>query len=316
MVAAIIFFLILISMPFAASFYLYCFAFYYPPKARKHTQIIPDSPLYTGRKEELQAVIDEMEHRPYEKVFIQSYDGYQLCGRVYVGNPKAPFILFFHGYHGNAKWDGYGVFCLSRDYGYNLLMVDERAHGFSGSNTITMGIRERYDCRKWVEYILERYGHDTRIVLSGVSMGAATVLMACSLGLPANVKAVIADCGYTAPMDILKSIAHRMKLPVESGYWLAKLGARLYGHYDLEEASAIESVRKSHIPTLFIHGSEDSVVPVDMCRKLYDACAAIKEKVIVQGADHAVNAVTDYAVYEKNVMEFLTRFHCEYPQEF
>lgn len=74
--------------------------------------------------------------------------------------------------------------------------------------------------------------------LDGISMGAATVLMASELDLPASVRGIIADCGYTSPRDILRKVIRQLHLPVGPVYFLLRLSARLFGHFDPEAASA------------------------------------------------------------------------------
>lgn len=122
--------------------------------------------------------------------------------------------------------------------GCNVLLVDERAHGKSGGRCLTLGIRERYDCRRWVDYVIGRAGPDAKIVLYGMSMGAAAVLMAAGPELPKNVAGIVADCGYSAPPAILKSVIRSAHLPVFPVYALLRLGCRLFGGFDPEEASA------------------------------------------------------------------------------
>lgn len=186
-------------------------------------------------------------------------------------------------------------------------MIDERAHGKSEGNVITFGIMERCDCKLWAEYALKRFGKDTDIFLAGVSMGAASVMMSFELGLPENVRGMIADCGYSEPAAIIKETIRRMKLPIRPTYQLIKLGARLFGHFDLEEAAAVRAVRKSNIPILFIHGTQDSVVPISMEKELYEGCQAKKEQLLMEGADHANSAMTDYDTYEQVILRFMEK---------
>lgn len=184
-------------------------------------------------------------------------------------------------------------------------MADERAHGKSEGNVITFGIKERYDCKLWAEYAVRRFGKDTDIFLAGVSMGAASVMMSFETGLPENVRGMIADCGYSEPGAIIMETIRAMKLPIKPVYRLIRLGARLFGHFDLEEAAAVESVEKSDIPILFIRGAQDSIVPPSMGEALYEACKAKKERLLIEGADHANSAMTDYDTYEKVILRFL-----------
>lgn len=284
---------------------LFRIVFYHPSRMRPTARQIPDSNLYRAHKDKMLRVIEDMEKAPGEEVGIVSNEGLQLYGKLYFGKKDAPLLLFFHGYHGTAAWDGYGIFKLCQENGCPLLMVDERAHGKSGGNVITFGIKERCDCKLWAEYAAKRYGEKQDIFLAGVSMGAASVLMSSGLELPGNVRGIIADCGYLGPADIIKQTIRQMKLPVTCVYWLIRLGARLFGHFDPETDTALKAVQKTAIPTLFIHGSNDSIVPPAMGKTLYEACAAPKIWLLIKGADHANSAMTDYETYANGVMEFL-----------
>ena len=94
-----------------------------------------------------------------------------------------------------------------------MLLPDQRAHGYSGGHTITMGVKERYDARDWAVWARSHFGPEVPIFLMGVSMGAATVVLAAGLSLPDNVCGVVAAgiparyaagadlCGWTAGRD-------------------------------------------------------------------------------------------------------------------
>lgn len=295
-------FLLLLS---ASMYGLYRAVFCHPVRKRPDVRHIPDSNLYRAHKDRMLECIEDMEKTPCEEVNILSTDGLRLYGRFYHLKKGAPLILFFHGFHGTYAWDGYGFFRICKKNGFNILMVDERAHGKSEGNVITFGIMERYDCKSWAEYALKRFGKDTDIFLAGVSMGAASVMMSYELGLPENVRAIIEDCGYSEPAAILKETIRAMGLPVKPLYQLLKFCAHFFGHFDLEAADALRSVPKITVPVLFIHGERDSVVPPSMGEALYEACKAKKERVLVAGADHANSAMTDYETYESAILRFI-----------
>lgn len=297
----------LISVVLVLTYVLYRGVFCHPLKKRPDAHRIPNSNLYRTFQDKMLEGVDDMEKTSYEEVSILSMEGYRLYGKLYYMKNDAPLILFFHGYHGVAAWDGYGFFKLCKKSGINILMVDERAHGKSEGSAITFGIKERYDCKLWIEYIAERFGECTDIFLAGVSMGAASVMMSSELGLPENVRAIIADCGYSEPAAIIKETIRAMKLPVKPVYQLVKLGAHLFGHFDLEAAAALQSVKKLNIPILFIHGKQDSIVPTSMLEELYEACKGKKERVLIEGADHANSALTDYEAYEKAILQFIEK---------
>lgn len=146
-----------------------------------HHEIPPED---EGYREESVKNIDILLETPYEAVTIRSHDGLKLRGKFYEGRSGAPLLLFFHGYRSTAERDGSGGFSLCREKGWNAMMVDQRAHGESQGKTITFGTKERYDVLDWVNWAVRRFGEDQEIYLVGVSMGAATVLMAAGLGLP------------------------------------------------------------------------------------------------------------------------------------
>lgn len=305
---ALVMMLILILVFLTAEYSLYRFVFMHPKKKRPDAHHIPESTLYNAYRESMAEVVEDMEKTAFENVSIRSREGLRLCGRLYIIKRDAPLMIFFHGYHGVYAWDGYGCFKICKNNGINILMVDERAHGESESNVITFGIRERYDCKLWTDYALERFGKNTDIILAGVSMGAASVLMASELGLPENVKVIVADCGYSEPAAIIKEILKRANLPVKPLYRLINLSACIFGHFNLEEAAPLKAVEKLQIPTLFIHGEQDTVVPVSMNKELYKRCAGKKECILIEKADHANSAMTDFEAYETAVMGFLGKW--------
>ena len=213
----------------------------------------------------------------------------------------------FHGYRSSCLRDGMGAFRFTQECGYNILMVDQRAHRMSGGRTITFGVKERYDCLEWIKYIKAEHGDDTKIILIGLSMGATTVLMAAGHELPDNVKGIIADCGYSSPKDILQSVIKGMKLPVKCTYFFVRLSAIIYGGFDPESVSAEELLRNATVPILFIHGEEDRYVPCEMSRKNYEACASEKELLLVPGADHGMSYMTDTPRYVEKFKGFLIK---------
>ena len=197
------------------------------------------------------------------------------------------------------KLDGaYGKWTVKDD------AVDERSHGKSADQIITFGIRECKDVKCWADYAAKRFPEKS-LILSGVSMGSASVMMASVLSLPSSVKALICDCGYTAPAEIIKETIRSFHLPVSFCYALLHFGARIFGHFNLSESTALSAVKQTKLPILFIHGDHDSIVPPKMCDELYDACASRKKKLIITGSQHAVNAMADFDSYEREIMNFL-----------
>lgn len=264
------------------------------------------SEQYESINPKMHELISSAESVPCEWVEIKSSrDGTVLKGRYYKFSEDGPLVIFFHGYRGTALRDGCGGFKMARDQKRNILMVDQRGNGQSGGNVITFGIMERHDCRDWANYAVERFGSDLKIILSGVSLGAATVLMSSNVGLPKNVKCIVADCGYSSPKEIICKVAKEGGYPTGICYPLLKMSCKLRAGFDLDEASAVESVKHTDIPILIIHGDDDRYVPCDMAYKIYDACASKKELLIIPTAPHAACYMVDENKYVETAEKFI-----------
>lgn len=279
---------------------------YYSPASRKEDpRHISNNEQYRQVAEGILALVDNIEQYPFETVDIKSDDGLTLAGRYYSVRDGAPVVVVFHGYRSTAYRDCAGMFKLCMELGYNVLLPDMRAHGQSQGRVITLGIRERHDCLRWVEYLIQRFGENTRILLSGCSMGASTVMMSAEL-LPAQVKGIVCDCGYTSPRAIMMDVSRKMHVQPELAYFFLRLSARLLGGFDPDERNSLQSLENSHIPALFIHGEDDRFVPCSMVYENYAACAAgIRQLLTVPGAGHGLCFLVDEAAYRDAVHAFL-----------
>lgn len=254
---------------------------------------------------QVRELMEQLKAITAEDVFINSFDGLKLHGRYYHVKDGAPLDIQFHGYNGNAMRDFCGGNKISRESGHNSLLIDQRAHGMSQGKTISFGINERKDCLSWVRYAVDRFGEDTEIVLSGVSMGAATVLMASDLGLPKNVKAIVADCGYSSPKAIINKVMRDSGLPDKLMYPFVWLGALVFGKFNLTSSSSVSAVSESDVPILIIHGGADDFVPSYMAEEIYKECRSEKKLLIVPGAGHGMSYLVEKDLYEKTVKDFI-----------
>ena len=288
--------------------YRLCFYEYRVRVEEEIDRMMPQGDDYNGFEEVIlkgiHAVLDVTE---YENAEVLSHDGLILRGRYYHRMDGAPLIIFFHGYRGNFYRDGNGIFTYSKKYGYNILLVHQRAHGASEGKSITFGIKERFDCKTWADYAVKRFGPEQKILLSGLSMGAATVMMASDVGLPENVKGIMADCGYSSPKEILCSVMESIKLPSKLVYPIAKWSARLFGGFDLEEASAVQSVKNCSVPLLIIHGEADDFVPCYMSHACHEACASETIFLTVPKAGHGMSYCYGAKEYEEAIDRFFER---------
>ena len=236
---------------------------------------------------------------PHREVSTRSHDGYLLKGTFYEHKPGAPIEIMFHGYQGSGERDLCGGVMRCFRMGHSALVVDQRSTGRSEGRAITFGIKERKDCLSWVEFTKQTFGEDVKVILTGISMGAATVLMSAAEPLPENVKGILADCGYTSPKAIIHIVLRKMGLPVRLVYPFVKLGARIFGGFDLEETSPLEAMKNCKVPVIFFHGEADDFVPCFMSRENYEACTAPKQLHTFPGAGHCLGYLVDQEGYLK-----------------
>lgn len=265
---------------------------------------VPKGEQYQRFADKLRTTARQMYDIPFEAVQIQSSDGLTLFGRYYHVEEGAPLQIQMHGYRGCAYRDFSGGHALARKMGHNVLVVDQRAHGRSQGHVISFGIMEREDCAAWVEYGHRRFGKETPIFLCGVSMGAATVLMASELPLKENVVGIIADCPYSSPKDIIIKVCADMKIPGKPAYPFVVLGGLLFGKFKLWLSSAREAVKHSKVPILLIHGEDDRFVPCEMGREIY---AQNPDRITLEtfpDAGHGMSYMVDTPRYEAAVIEF------------
>ncbi len=299
--------LILILAVLIGAFVVYRMAFARNDKIIGTPLDFPDTEFYTPYAKEMTKNIKIFLDIPYEDVYITSHDGLKLHGKFYEGQKDKPVIIFFHGYRANATRDGSGIHTLGTEKGLNILVITQRAHKESEGKTITFGIKESLDCLSWIDYVKERFGQDKKVILWGISMGAATVLTAVGRDLPDNVLGIGADCGYSSAKDILRTVIKSMKLPVGISYQLVKLGARIYGGFNIEETSPMEAVKNAKVPILFIHGVADDFVPCYMTHTNYEACVSDKSLVLVEGAGHGMSYYVDMKKVNEGVYAFLDK---------
>lgn len=247
-----------------------------------------------------------------EDVFIKSDDNLKLHATLLRSKSNKNCVICFHGYTGKGLND-YGT--ISKFYieqGFNMLIVDERAHGDSEGTYIGFGVLDRYDVVKWIEYAIKLFGNDVNIMLHGDSMGATTVLLASGLNLPKNVKAIVADCGFTSAYDvfshILKRDYHIPEFPIMN---VTKIMTRKKAGYGYNDASTLDAVASTDIPILFVHGDKDDFVPPWMSEKNYEACKSEKELLIVKGADHAESYYIDTPAFENAVKKMIDKYFQE-----
>ena len=285
-----------------------CFrmAFYSPdrPAVPSDAIDIPEGAVYEEFREDMEKWARDLRAMPHEEMSITSFDGLKLRGKFYEYAPNAPIELMFHGYRGTAERDLSGGVERCFKLGHSALLVDQRGCSDSEGNVISFGINEHRDCLAWLDFAIQRFGKDVKIILTGISMGASTVLMVSDRALPPNVLGILADCGFSSAKDIIKKVIRQMGLPADVGYPFVKLGAKLFGHFDLEAHSAVEAAKNATVPVIFFHGDGDDYVPCEMSRINYEACTSKKKLVIIPRAGHGLSYPVAPDTYLNALREF------------
>lgn len=291
---------------FSLAFFLLTF-YTGPKKTPKNDEIpLPKGKIYEPYYDKMTKWTQMARQLPHKDVAITSFDGLKLCGTYYEYAPGAPIELMFHGYRGSGERDLCGGIQRAFSLGRSVLIVEQRTSRGSEGHVITFGVRESRDVLAWIDFTIQMLGADIPIILTGISMGATTVLLAAGHPLPSNVKGVLADCGFTSAKEIIYKVLRQLHLPARLFYPLIALGARLWGGFRLADSDALQALQRCTVPVIFIHGEDDAFVPCEMSRKNYEACPTPKAILTVPGAGHGLAYVADPLGYLQALCEFFT----------
>ncbi|MBO4423040.1 MAG: alpha/beta fold hydrolase [Clostridia bacterium] len=291
------------SLAFSAAYY---FKAFYNGRRKDVTFDVLTGPAYDPYRDEMLDLIRTAVKIPYEEIYIKACDGKRLYGRLYMRDPSAPFHIQFNGYRGNGLRDFSGGLQLALKSGGNVILTDQRSHGKSDGVTVSFGVRERKDVLRWANYVRDNYG-PVPIYLEGISMGAATVLMASDLPLPDTVCGIVADCPYSSPFGIVRKVSRDvLKIDTVTCPFIFA-GALLFGHFNILSSSALKSVKEAKVPILLIHGTADDFVPIEMSRSIRDENPGKVTLVEIEGAPHGLSYLKNTPEYEKTLTDFFNK---------
>ncbi len=250
--------------------------------------------------------IEQVKDRDFKWVETVSFDGLKLSGR-YFDNGFKNTVLLFHGYRSSALRDMACAVEMYSSLGFNALLVDQRSHGRSEGRLITFGVKESRDVLSWISFVTEKYAPE-KIILGGMSMGAATVLLAAGESLPKTVSAVVADCGYTSPEDIITCVS-KTYLRINPYVFMPFLNGccRLIGKFSFRGVSTVESLKKCQIPVMLIHGEADDFVPCRMSREAFESCNKDSWLLTIADARHGMSFLVDEDRVRSEIKEFLIK---------
>ena len=294
--------LFLLIVFFLALYFVYRISFTNPKSRRLDDYADLDGPVFGPYKEELLPKIAAFKERPYEDIYINSFDKLKLHAKYFEVKGSKKVALMFHGYRGTVYRDFCAASKIFMDLGYSIITVDHRAHGQSQGHSITFGARESKDLVSWVDYAKKRFGEDYEYILVGISMGGATVLIAADK--VENVKLLV-DCPYSTPKLILQETLKAIKLSPKFFYPLVNLSSIIFGHTNLNKVSAFDSIKNTNNKILIVHGDSDQVVPHHISQKLYETYPDKIQYELFKGANHGCSYMADTDRYIKVVSDFL-----------
>ena len=274
------------------------------PKAMKNR------PLYKIEKDEdilagLRERSEMLKNSGCEIVEITSHDDKRLIGHWHHAENDERIIIAMHGWRSSWATDFAGIFDFWHNNGCSVLYTEQRGQNDSEGDYMSFGMIERYDCLDWINWVNKHNEKSLPIYLAGISMGASTVLMASGFDLPENVCGIMADCGFTSAKAIWKHVAkNSMHISYNMHSRMIEDLCKKKINISSEDYTTLDAMKINKLPVLFIHGTDDDFVPIEMTYENYKACIAPKKLFVVPGATHAMSYIVDKDGYEKIVKEF------------
>jgi pimeloyl-ACP methyl ester carboxylesterase len=245
-----------------------------------------------------------------EHFSVRASDGVELRGwKVRSRMPSANWVLLFHGVSDN-RTGVLGHAELLLRHGYNVVMMDARAHGESGGTMATYGWKERYDTVAIADALCssERVRH---LGALGVSMGAAIALQ--SGAVEPRIEGLVAEDPFANLREVSYDYAGLFLTPLlgktlfRPATMLAMHEIAKEGGFRPEDVSQEKAVAARAFPILLICGTRDRRIPCRHAEGIYQAAPGPKELWVVAGASHAAALGYAPAEYENRVITFFAR---------
>ena len=278
--------------------------FLYTPHKNQNDEHNVQGVLKLVDPQKLLIMVDKMLSIPYQDFWTKSYDGLKLHAYFYENKKSNQYVILFNGYRGTPRRD----FCaramdlIKGDR--NVILCDLRGHGLSEGHTISLGRKEQHDVVTWVNFVREKFGKDAKIAVGGTSLGGTTVLLA-SDKLPSDVK-IFADSAYPGEKEMVKQIIRRKKLnPTFCWPWVY-MAALVFGHTRFVDDTA-ENVSKSKCDILLVHCTADTLVPMELNKRLFEVNKEHVHLELYEGLQHASAYFQEHEKYEKMLNDFLDK---------
>ncbi|MGD9963858.1 MAG: alpha/beta hydrolase [Candidatus Izemoplasmatales bacterium] len=234
--------------------------------------------------------------------FVESRYGYNIKLYYFLNSKSKQYVIMSHGHthshHGMLKYAQ-----MMKDYGFNVIIYDQRYHGNSGGKNTTLGFYEKFDLYDLITHVFKEFGEDIFLGTYGESMGAATVLLESSFD--ERVKFVISDCGFSSLDFLIKEQLRSKKVP-KIFYPFINMFVKIITGIKMEEVSPIKAIKNINKPILFIHGKQDLFIGYEHSVNMYDSYSGPKKIYLAEGnATHANSFYAKDLKYKEIVKDFL-----------
>lgn len=219
---------------------------------------------------------------PYQDIWITTEDDVRIHG-WWIGAPEHETqVLFLHGNAGNISHRLDRLASLGK-IPARFLLLDYRGYGQSEGKPSEKGLYK--DAHAAYQYLLDQGTSPDKLVVFGESLGGA---VAIDLASTKKVGRLIAESTFTSLRDMANIVMPWVPSAfVSNGF------------------QSIEKLSKVHVPLLIIHGTNDSIVPFEMGKKLYENAKTPKKFFEVPGADHNDVYVVGGDPYRQKITRFI-----------
>lgn len=230
-------------------------------------------------------------------------DGLNLYGEFYdFGSRKTALLVA-----GRTEGLCYNYY-FARPYaesGYNILTIDQRAHGKSDGKYNTIGYNEYRDLISWIQFLQEEC-HTQAVVFHGICIGSAAALYAAtSKNCPNVVKGLVAEGMYPSFRDSFINHMIELKKPVVPGLFFIEAWMKLFTGHTMKHGP-IHVIHQMEKPILMLHSREDLYSLPSAAEELYEKCGAKKKRIVWfdRGA-HSMIRINNTESYDAAIKDFL-----------
>ena len=230
-------------------------------------------------------------------------DGVNLYGEYYdFGHKRVVMIL-----SGRTESLRYGYY-FAIPYagaGWNILVVDPRAHGRSDGEFNTVGFEESRDDIAWVKHRRDCHGVE-QVVFHGICIGAAGGMLALTSGdCPDTVCGIVTEGMFPNFGESMKNHLIERKKPVKTFYPFINMWMKHYTGHSMSYGP-INVIHKLNVPLLMLHSKEDNYSTPFYAQKLYDAAGTAEKRLVwFEHGRHSMLRITDTELYDTSVTEFV-----------